>query len=103
LQKLGYEFWADNPADIERMFFAKGMPPYGDKRTHHVHIFELSSHHWKDKIAFRDYLLKHADAASAYEDLKNKLASEYAYDREKYTDEKAIFVNEILKKMAGNA
>ena len=98
LQKLGYEFWAENPG-AERLFFAKGMPPYGDKRTHHVHIFKPDSHHWKDKIAFRDYLRAHPDSAKEYEALKNKLASQHTYDREKYTDEKAIFVNEILKKI----
>jgi len=97
LQKLGYEYWAENP-DQTRMFFAKGMPPYGEKRTHHVHIVEPSSHHWLDKIAFRDYLIKHPEAAKEYEALKNKLAAEYKFDREKYTDEKAEFVKNILAK-----
>lgn len=36
LQKLGYEYWYENP-DQERMFFVKDMPPFGEKRTFHVH------------------------------------------------------------------
>ena len=84
LQKLGYEYWADNP-DKTRLFLAKGMPPYGEKRTHHVHIVEPTSHHWKDKIAFRDYLINHPDTAKEYQVLKNYLASQHKYDREKHT------------------
>src|SRR3990167_6884497 len=48
LQKMGYEYWADNP-DPERMFFVKGMPPFGTNRTHHVHIVEPASEHWQGK------------------------------------------------------
>src|SRR3989338_7201346 len=94
--KINYEYWADNP-DKTRLFFVKGMPPYGEKRTHHVHIVELDSHHWRDKIAFRDLLRAHPDVAKEYEILKNDLAKRYRYDREKYTDEKADFIKKILK------
>ncbi|MCD6044937.1 MAG: grpB [Gammaproteobacteria bacterium] len=45
LKALGYQYWAENP-DPERLFFVKGMPPFGEKRTHHVHIVEPSSKHW---------------------------------------------------------
>lgn len=96
LQKLDYEYWANNP-DSKRMFFVKGMPPYGDKRTHHVHIFEQQSDHWCNKLLFRDYLRLHPDVAKEYEQLKIKLAQEHLYDREKYTDEKLDFVNKVLQ------
>ncbi|MFO8544947.1 GrpB family protein [Legionella pneumophila serogroup 1] len=96
LQKLGYEYWEDNP-DPERMFFVKGMPPYGNGRTHHVHIVETSSRHWKGRILFRDYLLSHSEAAEKYQQLKIKLARKYKYDREQYTDAKSEFINQILK------
>src|SRR5258705_4764181 len=39
LQRLGYVFWPENPK-TDRMFFVKGMPPFGERRTHHVHITE---------------------------------------------------------------
>lgn len=96
LQKLGYEYWANNP-DPNRMFFVKGMPPYGGQRTHHVHIFEHNSDHWCNKLIFRDYLRSHPDLAKEYEQLKAKLAQEHLHDREKYTDEKLGFVNRILE------
>lgn len=35
IQNIGYVFWADNPRR-DRMFFVKGMPPFGERRTHHV-------------------------------------------------------------------
>lgn len=96
LQKLGYEYWASNP-DPKRMFFVKGMPPYGEKRTHHVHIFKQQSDHWCNKLLFRDYLRSHPNVAKEYEQLKIKLAQEHLYDRETYTDEKLAFVNKVLQ------
>ena len=36
LQRLAYVHWAENP-DTTKMFFVKGMPPFGTGRTHHVH------------------------------------------------------------------
>jgi GrpB-like predicted nucleotidyltransferase (UPF0157 family)/RimJ/RimL family protein N-acetyltransferase len=96
LQKLGYEFWSENP-DPERLFFVKGMPPFGEKRTHHVHIVEPTSKHWRGKIYFRNYLIAHPAIAKEYQELKIKLAQHYTYDREEYTNAKAEFVARILK------
>lgn len=96
LQKLGYEYWFDNP-DPERMFFVKGMPPFGEKRSHHVHIVEETSKHWLDKIDFRDYLIGHPESAKEYQALKIKLAKQHTYDREEYTNAKGEFINKILK------
>lgn len=96
LQKLGYEYWSQNP-DNERMFFVKGMPPFGEQRTHHVHIVEPTSKHWYGKINFRDYLINHPDIASEYQQLKIKLAQQYPYDREEYTNAKGEFINRILQ------
>jgi GrpB-like predicted nucleotidyltransferase (UPF0157 family) len=97
LKTQGYEYWYDNP-DTERMFFVKGMPPFGEKRTHHVHIVESTSRHWQGKILFRDYLIAHSEAANEYESLKIKLAEEFANEREQYTEGKTQFVNRILEK-----
>lgn len=96
LQKLGYEYWAENP-DPTRMFFAKGMPPYGEGRTHHVHVVAYDSDHWRNKIIFRDYLRLHADVAQEYVQLKKLLSSAHKHDREKYTDMKTKFINKILQ------
>ena len=93
----GYVYWDKNP-DRERMFFAKGMPPFGEKRTHHVHIVEPSSQHWQEKILFRDYLIAHPETAREYENLKKKLARLYAHDREQYTESKTKFIHDVLRK-----
>ena len=97
LKILGYEYWYENP-DPERMFFVKGMPPFGEKRSHHVHIVRPTSRHWQEKIQFRDYLLSHPEAVTEYAQLKTTLATQHRYDRELYTDSKTQFVNDILKK-----
>jgi GrpB-like predicted nucleotidyltransferase (UPF0157 family) len=39
LRNLDYVYWADNPKK-DRMFFVKGMPPFGSRRSHHVHVTE---------------------------------------------------------------
>lgn len=96
LENAGYVYWYGNP-DKERMFFVKGMPPFGERRTHHVHIVEHDSKHWRNKLLFRDYLRTHPAIAQEYIKLKIKLAQEHAYDRERYTDEKTDFINHVLE------
>lgn len=95
LQKCGYEFWSDNP-DPNRLFFVKGMPPFGEQRTHHVHIVEKDSSHWHDKLAFRDCLRENAELAGEYAALKMQLAQQYEFDREKYTQAKTDFIKHAL-------
>lgn len=97
LENIDYIFWQKSP-DPERLFFVKGMPPYGKKRSHHLHIVELNSRHWREKILFRDYLLAHPDVAHNYENLKLTLIKQYRYDREKFTEGKTAFIKQILQK-----
>lgn len=97
LKACDYLYWAEDP-DPEKMFFVKGMPPFGQKRTHHVHIIEPKAKRWQTRIIFRDYLIAHPEIAREYEQLKIKLAQEYTYDREQYTDAKTKFIDEVLCK-----
>lgn len=97
LEKLGYIYWTENP-DPERLLFIKGMPPFGKRRTHHVHIVEPHSKHWQQKVVFRDYLRSHPEIAHDYEILKKHLAAKYYNDREAYTEGKTNFINEVLNK-----
>ena len=96
LRRLGYVFWAENPK-TDRMFFVKGMPPYGAPRTHHVHITEPTAEPWLN-LPFRDYLRDRPDEAQRYARLKRDLAIIHRTDREAYTEAKAAFVEEILAK-----
>src|SRR5712672_4809058 len=61
LRNLDYVYWADNPKK-DRMFFVKGMPPFGSKRSHHVHVTEPHGEMWQ-RLAFRDYLRAHPEEA----------------------------------------
>jgi GrpB-like predicted nucleotidyltransferase (UPF0157 family)/dephospho-CoA kinase len=97
LKTQEYVYWEENP-DQDRMFFVKGMPPFGEKRTHHIHIIEPKALQNRNRILFRDYLIKHPDAANEYKQLKMQLAEEHTYHREHYTDAKNKFIGDILLK-----
>ena len=95
LQGLEYVFWEDNPK-TDRLFFVKGMPPYGERRTHHLHVAERPSEMWS-RLKFRDYLRTHDDERDAYAGLKWDLAAKYSNDREAYTAAKSEFVARIMR------
>lgn len=99
IKGLGYVFWADNPRP-DRMFFVKGMPPFGTGRTHHVHVRTPADA--RAALLFRDYLRRHPeDTAARYASLKRELGERYSTDRDAYTDGKARFVEDILLKARG--
>lgn len=96
LAALGYVFWADNPRK-DRMFFVKGMPPYGERPTHHVHIMEPGDD-MRTHLSFRDYLRAHPDEAQHYAVLKRELGQRHRNDREAYTSAKDDYVASITAK-----
>ena len=96
LQNLDYVFWAENPKQ-DRMFFVKGMPPFGAKRSHHVHVTEPDGEMWK-RLAFRDCLRANPDEAGTYDRLKRSLATEYQNDREAYTQAKSAYIEGVMRK-----
>ncbi len=96
LERLGYMFWAENPK-TDRMFLVKGMPPYGARRTHHIHIAEPATGPWLN-FPFRDYLISHPEDAQRYAQLKRDLALLHHDDREAYTEAKTTFVEDIMIK-----
>ena len=96
LKNLDYVYWADNPSK-DRMFFVKGMPPFGSRRSHHVHVTEPDGEMWR-RLAFRDYLRAHPEEARTYERLKRRLAAEHPTDRETYTDAKSAYVETVMQK-----
>jgi GrpB-like predicted nucleotidyltransferase (UPF0157 family) len=78
------------------MFFVKGMPPFGERRTHHVHVRTPADA--RAVLLFRDYLRGHAEEALRYASLKRELAGRYPADRDAYTEGKRQFVEEIVRK-----
>jgi GrpB-like predicted nucleotidyltransferase (UPF0157 family) len=96
LENLGYLHWYDNPK-TDRMFFVKGLPPHGARRTHHIHMTEQTGEMWQ-RLAFRDYLRAHPDEAARYESLKRDLATQHRDDREAYTDAKEAYIQAVMAK-----
>lgn len=66
--------------------------------TCHIHMHETDSERWKNYLLFRDYLRTHKKEAQEYALLKKDLMKKYAKERDKYTEAKAGFINEILQK-----
>jgi GrpB-like predicted nucleotidyltransferase (UPF0157 family) len=64
----------------------------------HIHMHEKISIKWENYILLRDYLRNHGEEAKEYALLKYDLKQKYGDDREKYTEAKAEFINNILKK-----
>ncbi|HEY1663268.1 MAG TPA: GrpB family protein [Verrucomicrobiae bacterium] len=93
LSSLGYVHWVDNPRG-DRMFFVKGMPPLGRRRSHHVHVRIPS-----DAVAelrFRDRLREHPADAARYAKIKYDLVERFKFDRDAYTEAKGGFIQQIL-------
>lgn len=87
---LGYCYF---PYQAEvKHWFCKPSPAF---RTHHLHLVPIGSPQWTRPIAFRDYLRAHADVAAEYEALKRRLAAEFRFDREAYTDAKGPYINAV--------
>jgi len=73
-----------------RRYFIKGEP----ERTHHIHIYQEGNPEIIRHLAFRDYMRYHPMEAKEYSELKEKLAQEYADNRDAYIDGKDAFVKE---------
>ena len=78
----------------KRRFFRRG----GNKRTHHIHIFQVGNEEIERHINFKEYLISHPDKGQEYSKLKEKLANKYTYNVENYTNGKSDFIKEIDKK-----
>jgi GrpB-like predicted nucleotidyltransferase (UPF0157 family) len=100
LRRLHYVYWADNPRR-DRMFFVKGMPPFGARRTHHVHV--RTPEDARPALVFRDYLRDHPGAVARYARLKRELEARHPTDRDAYTAGKDGFVAEIVRTATAGA
>ncbi|MGH7042000.1 MAG: GrpB family protein [Acetobacteraceae bacterium] len=98
LRALGYLYWEDNPKP-DRMFFVKGMPPHGARRTHHVHLTEAGGEMWRRRLPLRDFLRAHPEEARYYEALKRELAARHATDREAYTGAKTEYLESLYRRI----
>jgi GrpB-like predicted nucleotidyltransferase (UPF0157 family) len=97
LKSLGYQLNQRPDKPPPHMTFVKGYSPEGfTGQAYHIHVRYQGD--W-DEIRFRDYLLRHREAAKEYEALKLKLAGRYTHDRESYTEAKKDFIEKIHRLM----
>lgn len=94
LLEVDFEY-VPKPDWPDRAFFRKGLWGQG---TCHVHVCELRSNEWNEKIWFRDYLRLHPVVAAQYASLKEQLAEKYGFDRHAYTAHKEPFIRSIIEK-----
>ncbi len=95
LVESGYVYFPYRP-DIMHWF----CKPSAAFRTHHLHLTPLSSERWDKCLAFRDAVRGDQSLAVEYAALKHRLAGEFKFDREAYTDGKAPFVERVLSSIA---
>lgn len=90
---LGYCYF---PYQAElKHWFCKPSPAV---RTHHLHLVPIGSPAWIRPIAFRDYLRAHPNVAAEYEVIKRRLAEQFRFDREAYTNAKGPFIDAVTDK-----
>ncbi len=94
LEKAGYEYRGE--AGVPGRLFLKKQT--GEVQSHFIHIEQIDSESYKNHILFRDYLNNHPEEVIKYSQLKRKLAEIHFNDRERYTEEKAQFIYNIIKK-----
>jgi GrpB-like predicted nucleotidyltransferase (UPF0157 family) len=76
------------------MFFVKGMPPFGSRRSHHVHVRVPEDAAME--LEFRDLLRSGPALRRQYENLKEDLASRHPTERDAYTNGKTAFITKAL-------
>ena len=92
LERAGWRFRADNPDRSKRYF----REPATEARTH-LHVRPLGSLDEQLTLLFRDFLRSHPEAGREYAREKERLATLYRNDRERYVDGKEPKVWEILR------
>lgn len=93
LQRIGWEF--RGPRGIPRRHYFVIRLPDG-RRTHHLHMLELTSTPYADMLAFRDHLRIHPAAAAQYATLKRQLATRPEPHPGAYQQSKSPFIQRIL-------
>lgn len=73
-----------------RRLFRKG----GEKRTHHIHIYQFDNPQIQRHLIFRDFLRSHPDEVELYRNMKEELAQRFD-DTSFYSKAKKPFVQEV--------
>lgn len=92
LVSLGYVHAEHRP---DAVYFYRLSADSDQIQTHHLHLTEVGSPLWSERLAFRDALRADPNLAMRYNDLKIELASEHD-DLRSYTDGKRVFITDVL-------
>ncbi len=92
LVSLGY-IHAEHRSDA--LYFYRLCADSDQLQTHHLHLTEVGSPLWLERLAFRDALRADPNLALRYNDLKIELASQHD-DLRGYTDGKRAFITDVL-------
>ena len=105
LAELGYEHQGDLGIADREAFDRQSpdVPRTGDGRLwreHHLYVCARDAAELAKHLAFRDYLRANTEAASAYAELKRKLAERFRDDRDSYCKAKTEFIERVLNKVS---
>jgi GrpB protein len=96
-EEINRAFWGvyrpDNPERTKRYF----REPPGRRRTH-LHVRRAGSFSEQWALLFRDYLRAHRAVADDYAAVKRRLAIRFRDDRAAYTNAKAPFMWEVIRR-----
>ncbi|NEJ21987.1 GrpB family protein [Rhizobium leguminosarum] len=96
--------------DATRVLLAEGYEPRGNRYdddvwaflskgsvlAERVYLCPAGNGTHRNRLAFRDYLIAHPQAAADYAALKRRLAAEFKMDGDRYTAHKREFVDAIV-------
>lgn len=82
----------------DEIVFAKFTDETFKIRTHYIHLTDINSDFWHNRIFFRDYLNAKDDAKKEYERIKLNFTDGKSEGIEEYTDFKEAFVKDIYSK-----
>jgi GrpB-like predicted nucleotidyltransferase (UPF0157 family) len=95
LADAGWLHWPDDPARHYRMWFLRPRP---EARTHHLQLIEDGHLHAAALLVFRDALRADTGLRREYAALKEQLATRHPGQRNAYTNAKASFVAQALRR-----
>ncbi len=95
LAEADWLFWPDDPGRPYRLWFLRPSP---EARTHHLQVIEDGHPHAVALLAFRDALRADAALRGEYASLKKRLAGQHPDNRNAYTNAKADFVRQALRR-----
>lgn len=95
LAGAGWLHWPGDPGRPYRLWFLRPRP---EARTHHLQVVGTGHPHAAAVLAFRDALRADARLRREYATLKDQLARQHPGHRNAYTNAKASFVAQVLRR-----